>query len=146
MSGLLLSKLIVQWAIGVFCIILGGAFGLHFHDKLLLYMSVIIGICCFLRCFLLYRLIRTNSYQTLEGLCIKRNYSLLKKTQQVTFKDKNECEHQFMLDKRVKLLIGHRYRLYFRLPSHTSSNTEDISQSLQNYLGIEELSSTIPVK
>ena len=51
-----------------------------------------------------------------------------------------------MLDKRVKLLIGHRYRLYFRLPSHTSSNTEDISQSLQNYLGIEELSSTIPVK
>lgn len=143
MSGLLLSKLVVQGAIGFFCLIMGGAFGLHFHDNLLLCMSIIIGICCFVRCLLLYRIIHTHSYSTLEGLCIKKECSLLKKTQQVILKDEDGCEHQFLLDKRVKLLLGHRYRLYSRLSSYA---IRDCSQPLQDFLGIEELTSSIPAK
>lgn len=146
MSGLLLSKLIVQGAIGFFCIIFGGTLGLYFDDNLLLYMSIIIGICCFARCLLFYRLIHTHSYLTLEGLCIKKECSVLKKTQQVTLKDKNGYEHQFFLDKRVKLLLGHRYRLYFHLPSYALSSTYGISQPFQNFLGIEELTSSLPAK
>jgi len=71
----------------------------------------------------------------IEGTCTKREPAIFKNTQQILLTDCCNQEYQFTLDKSVKLLQGHHYRLYFRKSNHT----ENTSESYQDFLGFEEL-------
>ena len=67
----LFSKLIVQVAIGLFCVLFGCIYGIHTSDKILMVLSRVIGICCLIRTVNLYQLIHSFQ-QRKHNLLIKR--------------------------------------------------------------------------
>ena len=71
----------------------------------------------------------------LRNMC-KKEPSLFKKSQQITFKSDEGKEYHFTFEKSIKLLEGHRYELYFR---KNSSSTESIDSSAPDLLGFEEI-------
>ena len=105
-------------------------------DRILLMLSILIGACSLIRFLLLLRDIRSESYYVLSGICVKREPSLFKKSQQITFKLDEGKEYHFTFEKSIKLLEGHRYELYFR---KNSSSTESIDSSAPDLLGFEEI-------
>lgn len=139
----LLSKLVVQAAIGFFCVLFGCIIGLQTKDKILLIMSLVIGACCLIRCISLHHLIHSGSYLTVEGYCSKREVSAFKKTQQIHLIGADDREYQFTTDKSVKLLQGHYYRMYFRKSPYNEEQSMGINDNL---LGFEELSLVSPSK
>ena len=128
----LFTKLVAQVAIGFFCILFGGIYGLLSHDQILFVLSIFICIGSFIRAAGLYRLIRTNSYISLAGLCTKREPTMFKRSLHIFFTSTDEKEYQFTLDKSSKLLQGRYYRLYFR-------TTKNSPISFEDFLGFEEL-------
>lgn len=141
----LLTKLIAGGAIGFFCVLFGCVYGLSANDQILLLLSLGIGVGSLIRCISLYRLIHGKHYLCLEGLCVKRELTLLKQNLQVLFRDAGGKEYRFTLDKGVKLLQGYYYRLYFRTDSMPSANVKDspvnTTDALRDFLGFEELAS-----
>lgn len=133
------TKLIAIGAIGFFCVLFGCVFGIVTQDKLFFMMSLLIGGCCIVRFAAFYHLIRTHAYYTLDGICKKRERTLFGKTQQFLFMDKSGTEYSFSLNKDIKILQGHSYRLYFRkaIPTTTPSDTALHSS---DFLAYEEVS------
>ena len=110
----LFSKLVAVAAIGFLCLLGGSIYGLTNGDRILLMLSILIGACSLIRFLLLLKDIRSGSYYVLSGICKKRAPSLFKKSQQITFKSDEGKEYHFTFEKSIKLLEGHRYKLYFR--------------------------------
>lgn len=137
----LFMKLLIQAAIGGFCVLIGCAYGIRFHDWIFVIMSLLIGICCLFRTISLYRLVRTQSYRVLTGTCIKRDPVILRKVQQIQFTDGAGLEYHFSLDKTAKLLQGHHYRLYFRKNSYLDPNVQANGNFFHSsdFLGYEEV-------
>ena len=81
----LFKKLLIQAAIGGFCVLIGCAYGIRFHDGIFLIMSLLIGVCCLIRNISLYRLVQTQSYRTLTRTCTKREPAMLKKYSKYSF-------------------------------------------------------------
>ncbi len=131
----LFSKLVAVAAIGFLCLLGGSVYGLSTGDRILLMLSILIGACSLIRFLLLLRDIRSGSYYVLSGICVKRQPSLFKKSQQITFKSDEGREYHFTFEKSIKLLEGRRYKLYFR---KNSSSTETIDASMPDLLGHEE--------
>ena len=124
----LFSKLVAVAAIGFLCLLGGSVYGLSTGDR--------IGACSLIRFLLLLRDIRSESYYVLSGICVKREPSLFKKSQQITFKSDEGKEYHFTFEKSIKLLEGHRYKLYFR---KKSNSTEAIDSPMPDLLGFEEI-------
>lgn len=140
----LFMKLIVQAAIGFFCVLIGCVYSISSNDYIFLLMSLLIGICSLVRFVCLYQMIRCHRYFTLEGQCKNREPSLFKKTQQILLLAEGDREYRFTLDKNVKILRGHYYRLYFRIPEAPSkASSKESAELLQSFhfLGFEEMSS-----
>ena len=133
----LLSKLIVQGAIGFFCVLFGCVYGLHTKDRIFLVMSLLIGIGSIIRVLALLHTVKTQAYTELTGTCIKREVSPLTKHQQILFQVADQTEYRFTLDKHSELLTGHHYRLYFR----NQSGMQLENNPRPELLGYEELSS-----
>ena len=136
----LFSKLVAVAAIGFLCLLGGSVYALSTGDRILLMLSILIGACSLIRFLLLLRDIRSGSYYVLSGICVKREPSLFKKSQQITFKSDEGKEYHFTFEKSIKLLEGHHYRLYFR---KNSSSTEAIGSSASDLLGFEEAISSV---
>lgn len=137
----LFEKLAAICAIGFFCVLFGCVYGIHAKDHMFLLMSLLIGLCSLIRFFSLYHLVHAHHYLVLEGTCIKREPALLKRNLQILFQDTDGTEHQFTLDKGVKLFQGHYYRLYFRTSQDKKEQPFHTSNTLPGFLGFEELSS-----
>lgn len=141
----LFMKLIVQAAIGFFCVLIGCVYSISSQDYIFLLLSLLIGICSLVRFVCLYQMIRCHRYFTLEGQCKSREPSLFKKTQQVLLLTEDSREYRFTLDKSVKILRGHHYRLYFRIPEAPAKaavpETAGLLQSF-HFLGFEEMPSS----
>lgn len=72
----LLSKLIVQGAIGFFCVLFGCVYGLHTKDHIFLIMSLLIGIGSIIRILALLRTAKKQGvYRTYRNLYQKRSQS-----------------------------------------------------------------------
>lgn len=136
----LFTKLVAVCAIGFFCLLLGAIYGIHTHDRIFLIMSLLIFLCSLVRFVILLQMIRTHAYRTLTGTCIKREVVLFGKTQKILFQGSDGQEYRFSLEKNIKLLQGHSYRLYFKLQEPQPERL----LSSQNFLGYEEIQSTEP--
>ena len=133
----LFTKLIAICAIGFLCFSFGIVYGLNTYDKSLCILSSLIGLCSIIRFFLLFRQIQTKSYRVLTGICTKHiSSSLWNKTQKIMFTTPEGTEYEFTLEKHIKLLAGHHYRLYFKPLSPGA--TEQLYSS-HDFLGFEEL-------
>ena len=121
----LFAKLVAVAAIGFLCLLGGSVYGLSTGDRILLMLSILIGACSLIRFLLLLRDIRSESYYVLSGICVKREPS----------SDEGK-EYHFTFEKSIKLLEGHRYKLYFR---KKSNSTEAIDSPMPDLLGFEEI-------
>lgn len=119
------SKLVAMSAIGFFCVLLGCSFGIYYHDRLFIIISLLIGGSSIIRIIAFLQMIRKQAYFTLDGTCTSRKAILLGRNQQISFTTIDEKEYHFTFDKNTKLLQGHHYRLYFRIMSayHSDSLT-----------------------
>lgn len=138
----LFSKLVAQAAIGFFCVLIGCIYFICYHDRILLLMSILIGIFSLIRSIQLYWLIHTKSYLVFEATCTNKEWGMLKKKQQILFTDGKEREYSITVDKSIKLLQGHRYRLYFRLPAEQNQASALKDNAMPEFLGHEEISAT----
>ena len=137
----LFSKLVAVAEIGFLCLLGGSVYGLTSGDRILLMLSILIGACRLIRFLLLLRDISYRFYYVLSGVCVKREPSLFKKSQQITFKSDEGKEYHFTFEKSIKLLEGHRYKLYLRKvskPLESDLNTV-FSSTLLAYEAIMEL-------
>ena len=135
------TKLVAISAIGFFCVLFGCIFGIATHDRLFILMTLLIGICSILHALGFCHLIRTHAYLSLDVSCRKREQTLFGKNQQYWFADADGKEYAFSLEKNVKLLEGHRYRLYFRKPQ---PRTGQSVPGVGDFLGYEELTNQLP--
>lgn len=139
------TKLIAIGAIGFFCVLFGCVFGIATHDRIFIIMSLLLGTCSLARATSFYHMIHTQGYITLEGVCKKRESTLFRKNQQLFFTDDKGKEYSFSLDKNLKILLGHRYKLYFRKPSQNQIFTRtDSTLYSGDFLGFEEISGQTP--
>ncbi len=138
----LLSKLIAQAVIGFFFLLVGCVYGIHSKDDIFIILSLFIGLFSLIRTYNFYRLIHNEAYQILSGICIKQTSMTLKETSQTIFVDEKNREHRLTLDKNIKLLSRHYYRLYFRKAVGLASG--DIDYSSMDLLGYEELPVNTP--
>ena len=120
------TKLVAISAIGFFCVLFGCIFGIATHDRLFILMSL---------------LIHTHAYLSLDVSCTKREQTLFGKNQQYWFASDNGKEYAFSLEKNIKLLEGHRYRLYFRKPQQGTGQSMPCAGDI---LGYEELTDQLP--
>ena len=97
----LFSKLVAVAAIGFLCLLGGSVYALSTGDRILLMLSILIGACSLIRFLLLLRDIRSGSYYVLSGICVKREPSLFKKSQQITFKSDEGKEYHFTFEKSI---------------------------------------------
>ena len=134
----LLTKLIVQTAVGFFFVLVGCVYGIHSKDDIFIMLSLLIGLCSLIRTFSFYRLIHNESYRVLSGTCIRQTSIPLKKDRQIVLVDETQREYRLTLDKDSGLLPGHRYRLYLRQSDGLDSGYENYSST--DLLGYEELS------
>ena len=88
-----------------------------------------------------YHLIHTHAYLSLDVSCTKREQTLFGKNQQYWFASDNGKEYAFSLEKNIKLLEGHRYRLYFRKPQQGTGQSMPCAGGI---LGYEELTDQLP--
>ena len=88
-----------------------------------------------------YHLIHTHAYLSLDVSCTKREQTLFGKNQQYWFASDNGKEYAFSLEKNIKLLEGHRYRLYFRKPQQGTGQSMPCAGDI---LGYEELTDQLP--
>lgn len=141
----LFTKLVAQAAIGFFCVLIGCIYSIQFHDRIFLILSLLIGLCSIVRFISFYQMIRFHRYLTIEGQCKKREPSMFKKTMYIFLVTEDGREYRFTLDRSVRILLGHYYRLYFRINKSDSKNeSADILNTLQDFLGVEEIAFAKP--
>lgn len=133
----LFTKLAAICAVGFLCVMFGSVYSFYQKDRILLSLSILIGLCSVIRFLTFYRLVRTKAYLVFEGMCVKRETALFARNQKYLFQDSEKREFFFSLDKKVKLLQGHTYRLYFRKPPQNSLG--DTSDPHGDFIGFEEL-------
>lgn len=83
----------------------------------------------------------SDPYLSLDVSCTKREQTLFGKNQQYWFASDNGKEYAFSLEKNIKLLEGHRYRLYFRKPQQGTGQSMPCAGDI---LGYEELTDQLP--
>lgn len=140
----LFIKLVAQGAIGLFCLLFGCIFAIQTQDKIFFFLSLVIGICCFVKTYLFYQLLKKKTYYSIEGTMLECKHDIFRNTQQILFCDKDKREYHFALNKNVKLLKGHTYKLYLRSESKPLiDNACNATTALFPYfLGFEEITFT----
>lgn len=139
----LFIKLVVQGAIGLFCLLFGCIFAIQTQDKVFFILSLVIVIYCFVKTYLFYQLLKKKSYYSIEVTILECKPDIFRNTQQIIFFDKGKRKYRFSLNKNVKLLKGYTYRLYFRLESKHLLNSYNTTIALSQYfLGFEEIAFT----
>lgn len=90
----------------------------------------------------LYRLIITEHYTDIDGICIATTQTPLRKYRNVRIIDSQERERTLVLPRQDKIEVGRRYRFYFKSSERilTGSSFLDASLSTDGFLGLEAAS------
>lgn len=122
-------------------LLVGLAAFLALQDRVLLVISDLLAICTILQCLSCYRMVRSGSYEVVEGICIALDRPGLGRRRKVRLllDDGNECA--VVLDKQTKLRIGCRYRIFLRRGGSPEPGPEAFSQRLGGdlFLALEDL-------
>lgn len=137
----LVQKLFLTLAIGIGCIIIGGAYFLASNDTVLLMLSSAIFIFSLVRSLGLYKTLVKGRYGLVEGVCIGITPKPLRKYRKIRIMDDTGLETSLLLGKQTKFKIGFSYRFYFKEEPKLSLGSEylDTALSGDNLLGFEEL-------
>lgn len=139
--GVLLKKIIITLLLGIGCLTVGAIYYIAARDTIFLALSAALFVGCAYRSGSLYCMMAGKHYCVAEGVCIGITPKPMRRYRSVRFMDAEGLETTLLLDKRTKVKIGYRYRIYFKRDQrpHFGSEYLDTALSADCFLGIEEL-------
>ena len=134
-------KFFLTVCLGVGCLLVGVSVYCLAGDRIMLLLSAVLLFCCFGRAASLYRLVRDQAYEAVEGVCIAIAPKLLRKYRKIRIRDDQGIESALLLGKHAKVAIGNRYRFYFKKTQRISLGNDDLDAALSSdcFLGYEEI-------
>lgn len=128
----LFRKLIATIAIGFLCFFIGGIYFITFGDRIFLFLSLVLLLCCLIKGFSLYQTVKKRRYILLIGTCLELKRNSLRKTSVITFQLDDGSTFELSLDKSMKLHVNSRYELYFQLADVQQTSPDfDPAQSMR---------------
>lgn len=135
------NKILLTFLAGLACFIFGIGYFIFAKDRIFLVMSTLLMLACFARGLELYLIVSKNKFDILTGTCVGISSSPMRKLRSIKLMDKDGNEFTLKLQKTDKLVIGNRYRFYFKKTDHfrTGYDFFDARLSTDNFLGFELL-------
>ena len=135
------NKVLLTFLAGVACLIFGTGYFIFANDRVFLIMSILLTLACAARGIELYFIIGQNKFDVYTGTCVGISQNPLRKLRTVRMMDKDGNEFALKLQKTDKLVIGNRYRFYFKKTNRISTGYDfvDARLSTDNFLGFEVL-------
>lgn len=135
------NKILLTFLAGIGCFIFGLGYFIFAKDRVFLIMSILLSAACIGRGIELLFIIGSNKFDVLTGTCVGISSSPLKKLRTIRMMDKDGNEFALKLQKTDKLVIGNRYRFYFKKSNHIQTGYDfvDTRLSTDNFLGLEAL-------
>lgn len=134
-------KLFLTCIVGAVCLLVGVVMFLFLKDRMMLFLSMAVCLLSFDKAIDYYRVISGAEYEIVEGTCVAIIPKPLRKYRKIKIIDDNGNESTMLLGKQSKVMIGYRYRFYFKETAHISLGSEylDSAMSWDFFLGYEEL-------
>ena len=134
-------KLFFTGLIGIFCLLIGIAGSLFARDKTMLALSTAVCGLSLWRAWLIYNLIRRQTYEVVEGTCVGIIPKPLRKYRKIRILDDAGVESTLLLGKQSKIQIGARYRFYFKQTQRLTLGSPyfDAAFSSDCFLGYEKV-------
>ena len=133
----LLRKWLLSAAIGLGCLLVGIIMYIALADKVMLMLSILLTLLTAGRCMILYRQISRESYECVEGVCIKIQKAPLRKQRSLCLITDSGIEHTVTLDARIPVRIGNSYRLFYL--AATDDGPSPFFATHQQFLALEDL-------
>jgi len=138
----LVAKLLYTLFLGIGFLAVGTAYYFGFsQDRIFLYMSIFVFAASLFKGGLLLYKVKTNRFETVEGICIGFVSKPFSKFRGVKFIDDEGIEATVRLPKNHKFSIERKYRLYFSKQTSPLVGSEFIDTHLatDSFLGYEEI-------
>lgn len=134
------QKLIVTLLTGAGCFFITVVFSVAFHDRLLLYLGLMVMSGCLFRGSNLWNTIRSGAYETVTGTCIDISYPWLHRYKRIKLVDENGVVILLLLDRRTTVVVGDCYYFYFQKNAGSLQGNEYLKARLSagSYLGHEK--------
>ena len=138
----LCKRLVLTALVGIGCLLVGIVFFMMEKDTSFLYLSVLIFLFSTVKAISTFIMAKTNSFVTIEGICISIHPILLSKCNEVIMEDPDGNALKLLLDRNYKLHTGTHYRIYFKTASSISPGQNPFMEKAlltDNLLGIEPI-------
>jgi len=138
------NKILLTFLAGVACFIFGIGYFIFAKDRVFLVMSTLLMLACFARGLELYLIVSKGGFDILTGTCVGISQSPMRKLRSIKLMDKDGNEFTLKLQKTDKLVIGNRYRFYFKKTNQIRTGYDffDARLATDNFLGFEHLPSS----
>lgn len=136
------KKLLLTALVGAAFFFVGLAAIFFSRDTITVLLSGILSIGLAYKAAVLYRLIISDHYTAVDGVCIAIMQTPLRKYRNIRIIDSQEHEMTLVLPKQDRIEIGHQYRFYFKSSECilTGSSFLEASLPTDGFLGLEEVS------
>ncbi len=101
-------KILLTVLVGLLCLFVGIAVCVMSRDTVMLLLSMAVCGISFFKAFMVYRVIRTDAYETVEGTCTGIIPKLIGKYRKIKIVDDAGIESTLLLGKQQKIHIGER--------------------------------------
>ena len=141
--SLLKRKILLTFLVGVGFLLVGIAFTVFAKDTMMLLLSIAVCGFSFYKAFAMFRTATKKDYEVVEGTCTAIVPKLLNKFRKVKITDDDGNETTLLIAKQSKIMIGERYKFYFKKTTRVKLGNEcfDLALSLDSFLGYETIKS-----
>ena len=137
----LVRKIFTIVLIGICCFTFGTIYSLSTKDPVLLWISVIIMLCCLYKGGDIVFMLMKNTYVVIIGECVIITHRWMHKSNRVTLEDENGAALTLDVPKSYRLKKDVVYRFYFRrMPIRNKTNGFiETAMTSNAFLGLEEV-------
>lgn len=126
--------------VGITFLIAGICVSIIFNDTVMLVLSVIVCVFCFIKAGCHYMTVINSRYETISGVCVSVTPRFLRRQKKIKINDVDGNERTLLLSKHSRVKTGVRYNFYFKTVKHISIDNDyfDALLSSDCFLGYEE--------
>lgn len=127
-------------ALGIAFWIAGICASVIFKDTVMLVLSLLVFVFCFIKAGCHYMTVINSEYETVSGVCVSVSPKLLRRQKKIKITDGDGNERTLLLSKHSRIKTGVRYNFYFKSAKRISLDNDyfDALLSADCFLGYEE--------
>lgn len=139
---LLFRKILFTLLIGLGVFLFGAAYFVATHDSILLILSAVVFVASMIKGFNLYLIVKRQSYETIEGLCVFISGSFFSRYKKVKILGDDDVETTLRIHKNIRIQLKVRYKFYFSHLPKNDFESEYLNAALasDSFLGFERVS------